>query len=68
MDLPQGCYLVSNTGYSPDVPVFAETVGTKQQRERVWVRLREQHLPGVLFYAYPDSKAYEDHRKSYPRG
>ena len=58
LSLPAGWFLVSNVGYAPDKPVFAETVASHTDRQAQWARIRQAAVDQRTCHAFPDEAAY----------
>lgn len=66
MQLPTGSYLVSNVGYAPYQPIFAETVERMEARPSQWARIRSSYVDQRTCDVYVDEAAYHAWVASHP--
>ena len=66
MQLPTGCLLVSNVGFSPIQPVFAEVVAPAEQRGEQWLRIRASHVDQRLARAFASVDDYHAFLRAFP--
>lgn len=59
MGLPEGLYLVSNTGWSPEEPEFIEKVSPLSKRDEQWKRIIEAHVDQRLCNVFRTKKDYQ---------
>jgi hypothetical protein len=65
MGLPEGLYLVSNTGWSPDQPEFIEEVAPRSGRNEQWKRIVEAHVDQKLCMVFRTRKDYQTFLKRF---
>jgi hypothetical protein len=60
LQIPEGLYLVSNIGWTPDRPIFEEKVLHNDNREGQWERILKRGVDQRLCYIFASK---EDHEK-----